>query len=116
MPMLGDAESSSPPLPSRFRDNPAFGLFLLRDFRLLWTAALAQLLGYWLQRLSVAWLVLKLTGSPVLVGLSFSLYGAPLAVCGPLSGTVVGRVNKNRFLMSVHGMFLCSGLSLAVQV
>lgn len=65
-----------------------------RNFRLFLLGNTASNLGEWAQRIGQAWLVLELTGSAVLLGVTAALQAAPMVFIGPWAGLVADRMNK----------------------
>ena len=101
---------------SRAGDIQALRSFHYRDFRLLWVGTMLSSVGMWLQMVSVSWLVLRLTDSPVFVALAFGMYFLPGFFLGPFSGTLADRVNRKRLLVSVYGLNFLASFLLAVLV
>jgi MFS family permease len=85
-----------------------------RNFRLFIGAQAVSLVGTHMQNLAQAWLVLLLTGNPLLVGLVTAIQGLPVATLALLGGVVADRLRKRRVLLATQGsMFL---LALVVGV
>ena len=103
-------------LRSRAWDLQALRSFHYRDFRLLWAGTMLSSIGMWLQMVSVSWLVLRLTDSPIFVALVFGSYFLPSLFVGPFSGTLADRVNRKRLLVSVYGISFLASLLLAILV
>ena len=57
-----------------------------RDFRIFWTGQCVSLLGTWMQRTALMWLVYTMTDSPFLVGLVGVGLIAPYAVVDVYGG------------------------------
>lgn len=66
----------------------------IRNFRLFLIGNTASNIGEWAQRIGQAWLVLELTGSGVLLGLTAALQAAPMVFIGPWAGLLADRRNK----------------------
>jgi MFS family permease len=85
-----------------------------RNFRLFFTGQSISLIGSWMTRLAVSWLVYRLTGSALLLGIvGFS--GQILTfVMAPFAGVLIERMDRQKLLV---GTQLFSGLqSLALAV
>ena len=109
--MVNRPQSSARSLRSRVNELQILRSFQYRDFRLLWAGTMFSSIGMWLQMVSVSWLVLRLTESPVFVALAFGAYFLPSLFLGPFSGTLADRVNRKRLLVWVYVVqFLASGL------
>jgi MFS family permease len=70
-----------------------------RDFRLFWTGQLISLVGRWMQSVGQSWLVLDLTGSPLKLGILYSLQFAPILVLSVPAGALADRFPKRRLLV-----------------
>ena len=75
--------------------------FRYRDFRLLWGASLFQSLGMGMDQIALGWLVLQMTDSPFMVGVSAAARMAPFFFLGILSGAIADRVDRRLFLRIV---------------
>ena len=103
-------------LSSRVRGLPALRSFQYRDYRFLWAGGMAWSIGMWLQRVSVSWLVLRLTDSPIFVALAFGMYFVPSFFLGPFTGTIADRANRKTLLVAVHTVSFVASLVLATLV
>ena len=65
------------------------------------------------QGVALSWLVLKLTGSAVDLGLMSSCTFLPMIVFGPWSGVLVDRVSRRRLLIVTQSLFITLALVLA---
>jgi MFS family permease len=88
----------------------AFGY---RNFRYLWGSAFGMALGIMMEMVVIGWLVLELTGSPVLVGLVSACRYAGTAL-GPFFGALVDRFDRKRILLIVRGAAVIYAGGLAV--
>jgi MFS family permease len=73
--------------------NPMARVMGLRDFRLLFAGATTSLLGDQFALIATPWLVLKLTGDPLALGLVLALEGVPRAVFMLLGGAITDRLS-----------------------
>ena len=103
-------------LRSRVGGLPALRSFHYRDYRFLWAGGMLWSIGMWLQRVSVSWLVLRLTDSPIFVALVFGMYFVPSFFLGPFTGTLADRANRKTLLTSVHSISLVASILLATFV
>ena len=83
---------SQPPDPGLFR-NPGF--------RAVWTAGIANGAVRWLELVVIGIWVFQQTGSPFLTSLSASLRLLPMALCGPLMGSLAQRIDRRRLYMGL---------------
>jgi len=79
-----------------------------RNFRLLWIGGVISHIGDDMQLVAVSWLVLILTKSPFLMGVTNLLQGLPRLFFSLLGGVVADRVNRHKLLTLFQGieMFL----------
>ncbi|MCI0770762.1 MAG: MFS transporter [Chloroflexi bacterium] len=75
--------------------------FQYRDFRFLWGATLLHSLAMGMEQVALGWLVLQLTDSPFMVGVSAAARMAPFFFLGILSGAITDRVDRRIFLRIV---------------
>ena len=70
-----------------------------RNYRLFFIGQIVSVSGTWMQGIAQAWLVLQLTGSGAMLGLTTGLQFLPMLLFGPWAGVVADRVDKRRLLM-----------------
>lgn len=70
----------------------------------------------WMQRIAQDWLVLELTGSVAMVGLTVALQLGPILFLGMWGGVLADRRSKRRLLMLSHAVGGTASLTLAVLV
>ena len=70
-----------------------------RNFRLFFSGQSISLIGTWMQRVAVAWLVYRLTGSAFMLGVVGFAGQIPLFVLAPLAGVLADRWNRHRILL-----------------
>lgn len=71
-----------------------FGALRHRPFRLFFLGQLVSLTGTWMQSTAQAWLVYRLTGDPVMLGLTALATQFPVFLFGLRAGLAVDRVNR----------------------
>ena len=80
-----------------------------RDFRFLWAATMAMSIGFWMQQLTVGWLVLELSDSPFMVGVAEAARLSPFLLFGLMAGTIADRLERRVMLrIIVSGNVLVS--------
>ena len=84
-----------------------FAALGVRNFRLYTIGQLISISGTWMQGIAQSWLVLKLTGSPIDLGIVVALAFLPILVAGPYGGTIVDRLPKRTLLITTQA---CAGL------
>lgn len=85
-----------------------------RDFRLFFTGQGISLVGTWMQTVAEAWLVYRLTGSAVLLGVAGFCSHAPMALLSPLGGWAADRLEKRKILFATQIASLVLALALGV--
>lgn len=70
-----------------------------RDFRWYFIGKAASQLGAWMTRIGQAWLVLELTGSGTLLGVTAALQYLPYLFASLLGGVIADRADKRRLLI-----------------
>ncbi len=76
----------------------AFGALQHKGFRFFWFSAIGQSLGGGLQELTIAWLVLDLTGKVSQLGIVIFLQGLPMLVMLFWGGILADRFNRVRII------------------
>jgi MFS family permease len=82
--------------------NSPFRALAHRDFRLFVFGQGAGILGYWIQQLAVHWLMYRLTGSALLLGLTVFAAQIPVLVLGPIAGALADRVDRHSAFLIVQ--------------
>jgi MFS family permease len=70
-----------------------------RNFKLFFYGQSVSLIGTWMQKTAVSWLVYRLTGSAVLLGLAGFVSLIPSLVLSPYAGSLIERHNRFRILV-----------------
>ncbi len=79
--------------------NPMQKVMSLRDFRLLFSGATTSILGDQFAFIATPWLVLKLTGDPLALGIVLALEGIPRAVFLLLGGAITDRMSPRIIML-----------------
>jgi MFS family permease len=72
--------------------------------------------GTMTQGVALAWLMLRLTGSGVDLGLLTTCSFLPMLVAGPWSGNLIDRSNRRRLLIVTQSLFITLSTLLAVVI
>ena len=85
-----------------------------RNFQLFFAGQFVSLTGTWMQSVAQSWLVYRLTGSVLLLGLIGFASQIPVFILAPIGGTVADRYNRQRILIVTQccAMFLAGILAL----
>jgi MFS family permease len=92
----------------------AFRSLRHRNYRLFFTGQLISLIGTWMQTVSQAWLVYRLTGSAELLGLVGFASQIPVFLLSPFGGTLADRFNKHRILVGTQTSAMLLAFTLAI--
>ena len=84
--------------------NPMLKVFTLRDFRLLFSGATTSLLGDQFAFIATPWLVLKLTGDPLALGIVLALEGIPRGIFILLGGVITDRLSPRLIMLIADGI------------
>ncbi|HKP77391.1 MAG TPA: MFS transporter, partial [Longimicrobiaceae bacterium] len=89
-----------------------------RNYRLYFFGQGISLVGTWMTRIATSWLVYRLTGSSLLLGVVSFAGQIPTFVLAPFAGVLVDRVNRHRMLvwtqvLAMLQSFAMAGLALA---
>ena len=76
-----------------------FRSLYMRNYRLYSTGQLVSLTGTWMQSVAQAWLVLKLSGGGLALGIVTALQFLPMLLAGPWGGVIADRVDKRRLII-----------------
>ncbi|HJP64780.1 MAG TPA: MFS transporter [Actinomycetota bacterium] len=87
-----------------------------RNYRLYFWGQVVSMSGTWLQSVALSWLVLKITGNGLALGVVAAVQFAPFLLAGPWGGVVADRVDKRRMLVFTQSASGALALALAVLV
>jgi MFS family permease len=93
-------------------------LGVLRDprYRAFWVAMLVSNIGNWMHNLAQGWLMLRTTGSPLLLGLTGFATSLPMFFLILPAGALADRVNRARMLMLAQLAQCAAAAGLALLV
>jgi MFS family permease len=75
-----------------------------RDFRWFFVGQGVSQIGTWLQMIATSWLVYRLSGSTLLLGLAAFAQQIPFLVLAPLAGVFVDRFDRRRLLIATNSI------------
>jgi MFS family permease len=90
--------------------------FKSRNYRLFFTGYLISMTGNWLQQVAMGWLVYRLTGSAVLLGVVGFSGQIPVLFIAPLSGVLSDRWNKKYIILTTQTMSMIQAFAIAALV
>jgi MFS family permease len=84
-----------------------------RNFRLFFSGQSISLIGTWMTRIATSWLVYRLTGSALLLGLVGFMGQIPTFLLAPLAGVWVDRLDRRHVLLWTQALAALQSLALA---
>jgi len=87
-----------------------------RNYRLFFIGQSISLIGTWMQRVAMSWLVYHLTASEFLLGLVSFLGLIPVFVLSPFAGVLADRIHRLHLLIATQALAMLQALLLAVLV
>ena len=93
-----------------------FRAFKSRNYRLYFTGQSISLLGTWMQKTAVSWVIYSQTHSKVMLGVSVFATLFPSAVFTSLGGVVSDRYNRYRVLLTTQILSMVQAILLTLVV
>ena len=85
-----------------------------RNYRLFFVGQIVSLIGTWMTNIATSWLVYRLTGSALLLGVVGFSGQFPAFLLAPFAGLVVDRRNKHRLLIITQTLSMLQSFALAI--
>ena len=89
------------------------GPFRHRNYRLYFVGQLISLVGFWMQSIAQAWLVYRLTDSPLLLGFAGFAGQIPMLVVTPFAGVLADRIPRQRILFFTQAAMMACAIVFA---
>lgn len=87
-----------------------------RNFKLFFYGQSVSVVGTWLQKTAVSWMVYSITGSVFLLGLATFLSMIPSLFLAPLAGSIIGRYNRHRSMIILQSLAMLQAGVLALLI
>ena len=84
-----------------------------RNYRLFFTGQIVSLVGNWMSTVALSWLVYRLTGSTLLLGVVGFAGQIPSFLVAPFAGVWVDRLNRHTILKITQFLAMLQSLTLA---
>ena len=84
------------------------------NYRLFFAGQGVSLVGTWMQRIALLWLMYRLTDSEFMLGLAGFASQVPILLLGPFAGVLADRWNLHRVLVLTQALALVQALLLAI--
>src|SRR5205085_4700033 len=85
-----------------------------RNYALFFSGQMVSMIGTWMTRIATSWLVYKLTGSALLLGVVGFAGQIPSFILAPFAGVLVDRWSRHRLLVATQVLSLVQSLALAL--
>ncbi|MCJ7449276.1 MAG: MFS transporter [Bacteroidales bacterium] len=85
-----------------------------RNYRLFFSGQSVSLIGTWMQRIAMPWLVYHMTGSAFLLGVVSFAGQIPTFLLAPVAGVITDRSNRYKVLLITQIVSLVQALILAI--
>ncbi len=112
-PNPGGQRDSGAGAPSAGDFSHAWRALRHRNFRLFFGGQSISLIGTWMTRVATAWLVYRLTESPLILGIVGFAGQIPTFLLAPLAGVVVDRIDRRKVLVWTQSLAMVQSLALA---
>ena len=96
------------------RINTIFRSLKYRNYRLFFGGQSISLIGTWMQRLAMPWLVYHMTGSAFLLGVVSFAGQIPTFLLAPFAGVITDRFNRYKVLLITQIISLVQAFVLAI--
>jgi MFS family permease len=104
----------SGPVTFKDRSKVIFRSLKYRNYRLFFTGQSVSLIGTWMQRIAMPWLVYHMTGSVFLLGVVSFAGQIPTFILAPFAGVLTDRWSRYRVLLVTQIVSLVQALILAI--
>ena len=115
---MADPTSTTQPIKATQRSGLArafiFRALSNKNYQLFFTGQSISLIGTWMTRIATSWLVYRLTGSALLLGLVGFAGQIPSFLLAPFAGVLVDRWNRHHLLVTTQVLALVQSLALAI--
>jgi MFS family permease len=96
---------------------PVLRALRYRNYRLFFTGQIISLVGTWMQSVAQAWLVYRLTGSSLLLGIVGFASQIPVFLLSPIGGMIADRYRRHRIVIATQSSamllaFILAGITL----
>jgi len=91
-----------------------YDVLRVRDYRLFWIGQWISLVGTWMQGVTQAWLLTRLTESPMMLGVLGAASSAPMLVLVLFGGLVSDRFDRRQVVIATQALSLLQAAVLTV--
>ncbi|MBK7048723.1 MAG: MFS transporter [bacterium] len=76
-----------------------FSSLQVPNFRTYYLGQTASMIGTWVRRTALGWVIYEMTGSRAMLGTVMGLALLPMFLLSPLAGTIADRVDKRKMVI-----------------
>jgi MFS family permease len=99
-------------MPIRFPKG--YAVLANRNYRLFWLGQWVSLIGTWMQSATQAWLIVRLGGGPLELGLLGAASSAPMLLLVLFGGVLSDRFNRRHVILATQTLSLLQASTLAI--
>ncbi len=93
-----------------------FNALLYRNYRLYWLGQLSSVLAQGMEIVAQGWLILQLTNSPLMLGLTGLTHAIPTVALTLVGGVIADRADRRRIMILAQGITACVFFGLATLI
>jgi MFS family permease len=86
------------------------------NFRTYYLGQTASMVGTWVRRTALGWVIYEMTGSRAMLGTVMGLALLPMFLLSPLAGTIADRVDKRKMVILTQLLASASSAATAILV
>lgn len=87
-----------------------------KNFKLFFYGQSVSVIGTWMQKTAINWMVYSITGSVFLLGLATFLSMIPSLFLAPLAGSIIGRYDRHKAMLLLQSMAMMQAGALAILI
>lgn len=87
-----------------------------KNFKLFFYGQSVSVVGTWMQKTAISWMVYSITGSVFLLGLATFLSMIPSLFLAPLAGSIIGRYDRHKAMLLLQSMAMMQAGALALLI
>ncbi|MCD9573686.1 MFS transporter [Flavobacterium soyae] len=87
-----------------------------KNFKLFFYGQSVSVIGTWMQKTAISWMVYSITGSVFLLGLATFLSMIPSLFLAPLAGSIIGRYDRHKAMLLLQSMAMMQAGALAILI
>src|SRR3954470_8205314 len=85
-----------------------------KNYRLFFTGQSISMIGTWMTRIATSWLVYRLTGSAMLLGIVGFSGQIPSFILAPFAGVFIDRWDRHKVLVWTQALAMIQSAALAI--